>query len=170
VQYFNYRYGRTGTLWEGRYRATVLDSEQYLLTCCRYIELNPVRAGMVRRPADYPWSSYRCNAQGENDRLITPHVLYRALDANPKQRQAAYRSLSKHQISLRMLAEIREATNKAWALGNERFQKRVEQLTHRAARPKPRGGDRRSEEFKKGRFNESDPIDSMSATFASVIR
>jgi putative transposase len=149
VQYFNYKYGRTGTLWEGRYRATVLDSEAYLLTCYRYIELNPVRAGMVRYPADYPWSSYRCHAQGKDDRLITVHDLYRALGANPKQRQEAYRSLFTHKIPQRTLAEIREATNKAWVLGSERFQKRVEQLTHSAARPRSRGGDRRSVAFKK---------------------
>jgi putative transposase len=94
---------------------------------------------MVRHPADYLWSSYRCNAQGKNDRLITPHALYRALGANPKRRQSAYLSLFKHQISERMLAETREATNKAWVLGNERFQKRVERLTHRAAAAEAEG-------------------------------
>ncbi len=66
MQYFNFTYHRTGTLWEGRYRATVVDSERYLLTLMRYIELNPVRTGMVEHPADYPWSSYRCNAHGES--------------------------------------------------------------------------------------------------------
>lgn len=70
VQYFNYQYNRTGTLWEGRYKATVLDSEQYLLSCSRYIELNPVRADIVKHPADYPWSSYHCNALGESNSLI----------------------------------------------------------------------------------------------------
>ena len=149
VQYFNYRYQRTGTLWERRYRATVLDNEKYLMTCCRYIELNPVRAGMVQHPADYPWSSHRCNAQGYDDRLITAHSLYRALGVDSKQRQAAYRALFEHQISERTLTEIREATNKAWVLGNDRFQKRVERLTKRAARPKPRGGDRRSTAYKR---------------------
>ena len=71
VQYFNRRYGRTGTLWESRYRATVIDSESYLLACSRYIELNPVRAAMVGEPGEYPWSSYRCNAMGQEDGLVT---------------------------------------------------------------------------------------------------
>lgn len=72
VQYFNYRYRRTGTLWEGRYRATLIDAESYLLTCYRYIELNPVRAGMVSHPGDYPWSSYRSNALGQ--RFFLPDI------------------------------------------------------------------------------------------------
>ncbi len=76
VQYFNFTYSRTGTLWEGRYKATVIDSEAYLLICMRYIELNPVRAGMVKDPSDYPWSSYGTNALGAPDRLCTPHSLY----------------------------------------------------------------------------------------------
>ena len=70
VQYFNYTYKRTGTLWEGRYKATVIDSDQYLLTCMRYIELNPVRADMVKQPNEYPWSSYAANAEGKNNKLI----------------------------------------------------------------------------------------------------
>ena len=79
VQYFNYTYDRTGTLWEGRYKATLLDSEQYLLTCMRYIELNPVRAGVVEHPRDYPWSSYHSNALGESDELVISHLLYRQI-------------------------------------------------------------------------------------------
>ena len=79
VQYFNYSYDRSGTLWEGRYKATLIDSDQYLLTCMRYIELNPVRAGMVKHPLDYPWSSYAANARGQDNLLITPHELYRQL-------------------------------------------------------------------------------------------
>jgi len=70
VQYFNHSYQRTGTLWEGRYKATLIDSERYLLTCYRYIELNPVRAGMVEHAADYPWSSYRFNASGQENTLV----------------------------------------------------------------------------------------------------
>ena len=76
VQYYNFTYQRTGTLWEGRYRATLIDSEAYLLTCMRYIELNPVRAGMVAHPSEYPWSSYRCNALGQANILVLPHVEY----------------------------------------------------------------------------------------------
>jgi len=76
VRYINHVYRRTGTLWEGRYKASLIDSERYLLACYRYIELNPVRAAMVASPAQYRWSSYRCNAVGKTDTLITPHVQY----------------------------------------------------------------------------------------------
>ncbi|GJL76398.1 transposase [Nitrosomonas sp.] len=81
VQYFNHQYNRTGTLWESRYKAILLDSEQYLLTCSRYIELNPVRADMVGYPAKYPWSSYDFNALGLSDSLIKEHNIYTALGA-----------------------------------------------------------------------------------------
>lgn len=79
VQYFNCSYKRTGTLWEGRYKASLVDSEAFALTCYRYIELNPVRANMVTHPAEYPWSSYRQNALGLEDKLVTSHYLYDAL-------------------------------------------------------------------------------------------
>ena len=79
VQYFNFRYRRSGTLWEGRYKATLLDSESYLLTCSRYIELNPVRAQMVKDPGEYPWSSFGFNALGQADNLITPHAVYKTI-------------------------------------------------------------------------------------------
>ena len=79
VQYFNYTYGRSGTLWEGRYKSTVVDADNYLLTVYRYIELNPVRAEMVNHAADYPWPSYRGNAMGKPIQLLTPHVLYHQL-------------------------------------------------------------------------------------------
>lgn len=80
VQYFNYTYKRTATLWEGRYKATLIDSEHYLLTCMRYIELNPVRTSMVDHPGDYPWSSYQYNARGDENSLVTEHSLYNRLD------------------------------------------------------------------------------------------
>ena len=93
VRYFNRRYGRTGTLWDGRFRSTVIDSERYFLTCSRYIESNPVRAGMVTHPEHYRWSSYRSNALGEDDPLIQPHRIYDALDATPESRRGRYRDL-----------------------------------------------------------------------------
>lgn len=147
VQYFNYTYDRTGTLWEGRYKATLLDSEQYLLTCMRYIELNPVRAGIVEHPRDYPWSSYHSNALGEGDELVTVHALYRRLGSLNKERQSAYRILFKHRIAERTLEELREATNKAWVLGNDRFRERIESQLDRQASPKAKGGDRKSKEY-----------------------
>lgn len=147
VQYFNYQYQRTGSLWEGRYRATLLDSEQYLLTCSRYIELNPVRANMVNKPEAYPWSSYHANALGKEDKLLVAHPVYFALGKNEEERQQNYRALFKHPMNEKELTEIREATNKAWVLGSERFKTQIEQLTKRQATPKARGGDRKSNDY-----------------------
>jgi putative transposase len=95
VPYFNYDYGCTGTLWEGRYRATLIDSDQYLFTCMRYIEFNPVRAKMVKHPKDYQWSSYHHNANGKADTLITSHDLYLSLSKDETCRQAEYAALFK---------------------------------------------------------------------------
>ena len=145
VQFYNYCYKRTGTLWEGRYKATLIDSEAYLLTRMRYIELNPVRAqNMVEHPAQYPWSSYQHNALGREDSLVTPHQLYQHLGKTGEERQSAYRQLFRAKIPDRILDEIRHATNKAWALGNNQFKRRIEaQLKHRIE-PKAKGGDRKS--------------------------
>ena len=148
VQYYNYSYQRTGTLWEGRYKATLIDSESYLLTCMRYIELNPVRADMVAHPSEYPWSSYRTNALGQTNELVTPHLEYRRLGKTDEERHAAYRQLFKHRIPETSLEEIREATNKAWVLGNDRFKQRVQEKLDRRVEPKARGGDRKSEKFR----------------------
>ena len=139
VQYFNYTYSRTGTLWEGRYKATLIDSETYLLTCMRYIELNPVRAGVVAHPNDYGWSSYRANATGIDNPMLTPHVLYRRLGHGAEVRQSAYRQLFRGQIAKADLEAIREATNKAWVLGNDRFREKIEALAGRRSAPGPRG-------------------------------
>jgi len=142
VQYVNYTYRRTGTLWEGRYKATLIDSEQYLLTCSRYIELNPVRAGIVANPDDYAWSSYRAHAHGLSDSLIRDHPLYLALGDTNSTRQEAYRALFKVQLDSATVNLIRESTNKAWALGNDRFREEIERALQRRARPLPRGGAR----------------------------
>lgn len=131
VQYFNCAYQRSGTLWEGRYRATVVDSERYLLTCMRYIELNPVRAGMVGHPGEYRWTSYHANAQGAPDVLIRPHEIYERLGRSGPEQQRAYRQLFRTQLSGVDIEAIRDATNKNWALGNERFKQRVEALSGR---------------------------------------
>ena len=139
VQYFNFHYQRTGTLWEGRYRATVVDAENYLFECMRYIELNPVRAGMVRHPRDFTWSSYLANAEGRVDGLVTPHGLYRCLAQDEGERRAAYRALVKMPMDATVLDEIRACTNKGWALGKGRFQEKIERLTERRAAPLPKG-------------------------------
>ncbi len=148
VQYYNHIYQRTGTLWEGRYKATLIDTETYLLTCMRYIELNPVRANMVAHPSDYPWSSYRSNAQGQTNKLVTPHLEYRRLGKSDDERQAAYRQLFKSHIPENSLNEIRDATNKAWVLGNDRFKQRIQKQLERRVEPNARGGDRKSENFR----------------------
>lgn len=139
VQYFNYTYKRTGTLWEGRYKATLIDSEHYLLTCMRYIELNPVRAGMVGHPGDYRWSSYPFNSRGDDNSLVTAHSIYRRLGRSAATRQSAYRQLFRGHLAKEDVDAIREATNKAWVLGNERFQKKIEVLTGRRAAQQSRG-------------------------------
>jgi putative transposase len=146
VQYFNYAYDRSGTLFDARYKSTLIQSSRYLLTCMRYIELNPVRAGMVKRPDDYPWSSYRTNAEGDENALLTPHALYRKLGATPEARQDAYRQLFRAQIPKEELEAIRNATNKAWVLGDGRFCKKVEALSQRRASPLPKGRPRVEEE------------------------
>lgn len=143
VRYFNFTYQRTGTLWEGRYRATVVDTEPYLLVCSRYIEWNPVRAMMVPSADTYRWSSYRYNAMGAADELITEHPLYTSLGSTRKQRSAAYLALFQGILDEQKIADIREATNKGWALGDDRFRAEIEALTARRAQPMPRGRKRK---------------------------
>ncbi len=147
VQYFNFRHRRTGTLWEGRYKASLIDTDKYLLACYRYVELNPVRAGMVDLPAQYRWSSYHYNARGMADRLVTPHETYQSLGSDKERRCEAYSSLFRVTVSENTLKEIRDATNRAWVLGDNRFQQEVEELMRRQAAPKARGGDHKSQSF-----------------------
>ena len=143
VRYFNVAYRRTGTLWEGRYRATPVDTERYLFACYRYIELNPVRAGMVTHPGDHPWSSHRANALGVTDPLVTPHARYSALGADDASRQAVYRTLFRGSLDETTLRDIRDGTNKGWALGDDRFCGETARLAGRRVRPLPRGRVRR---------------------------
>ena len=147
VQYFNLTYCRTGTLFEGRYKASLIDSNLYLLVCYRYIELNPVRANMVEHPAEYPWSSYRNNALGDFSDLVTKHFLYENLGCNDDLRQSAYRGLFDSHISKKSLDDIREATNKSWVLGGDYFKKKIAIQVSRQLEPVKRGGDRRSKDF-----------------------
>ena len=135
VQKLNRHYNRTGTLWQGRYKASLIQDDQYLLTCYRYIELNPVRAGMVRRPGDYPYSSYRHNANGQPDSLITTHPLYRSLAATQRQRLSAYRALFADEIAPELLALVRNTTNACQVLGNDRFKDQIEAMLGRSVRP-----------------------------------
>lgn len=135
VQRFNVAHQRTGTLWEGRYKATLIDSEQYLFACYRYIELNPVRAGLAGDPREYRWSSYRANAFGVPDRLVTPHARYDALGPDARGRQAAYRAMFGDTLSDGTLTAIRDATNRGWALGSKQFRTEIAALLSRRVEP-----------------------------------
>ena len=126
VQYINYEYRRSGTLWEGRHKASLVDADAYLLICMRYIDLNPVRADMALHPAEYRWSSYRTYAQGEPSSLITPHACYHAMGHNDAQRRYHYRCLFEQQLDNRDIHAIREAALFSMPLGNERFKQQIE--------------------------------------------
>ena len=139
VGYFNATYRRSGTLWEGRYKSCLVDSERYLLTCYRYIELNPVRAAMVETPGDYAWSSYRANAQGRADRLVHPHDEYAQLGTTVDKRCAAYRALFLEAIGEDRMSEIRAYVQQQRALGTSRFQAAIEAELQRVATVRPRG-------------------------------
>jgi len=147
VQYFNYSYKRTGTLWEGRYKASLIDSSSYLLTCYRYIELNPVRTGMVEHPSDYPWSSYCFHARGRTDHLTVPHAEYLSLGKTEYNRQQVYRALFKNHLNEKTLNDIRSATNKAWVLGSDYYKEQIAEKINRAVSPGSCGGDRCSEKY-----------------------
>lgn len=149
VRYFNHRHDRTGTLWEGRYRSALIDSERYLLACSRYIESNPVRAGLVAHPDLYAWSSFRCNAYGAADVLITPHPVYAALGEPAARRPAAYRALFSSPTEPSVLDAIRRATNTGGVLGSAHCREAFEEALDRPLRRATHGGDRRSEGARK---------------------
>lgn len=134
VYYVNKTYHRTGTLWEGRYKSSLVDSEHYLLTCMRYIELNPVRASMVEHPGEYKWSSYAANAQNGYDGLIERHPTYLGLAATNKDRQTAYRELFRNHMDSDTLHEIRESLNHELVLGRSYFKDKIEEITNRQTR------------------------------------
>jgi putative transposase len=143
VAYFNNAYRRSGTLWEGRFKACLVDSESYLLTCYRYIELNPVRAGMVKAPEGYAWSSYHANACGVGDPLVTPHAEYLSLGSTADKRRVAYRDLFSEAIADDHMREIRSYVQKQRALGTKRFQRVIEAELERVATVRKRGRPRK---------------------------
>jgi putative transposase len=136
---FNHVHSRTGTLWEGRYKAALVDADRYFFACMRYIELNPVRAGMVRVPEDYKWSSHRANALGAPNALLTPHECFAALGPVPELRRDAYRQMFACGIADAELRKIRDAARFEWALGDEAFCRTIEALTGRRAARLPMG-------------------------------
>lgn len=153
VQYVNRVYRRSGTLWEGRFRSCPVQEEDYLLGCQRYIELNPVRANMVTHPAEYRWSSYRANAQGEMDALVQPHPLYASLGSDAVTRQAAYRDLFRYELEPGLVDEIRRATNGNFALGSKRFASAVSEIIGRRAVPGQSGRPCKSETPESGKLD-----------------
>lgn len=139
VRALNRAYGRTGTLWEGRFRSTVATDEAYVLNCYRYIEMNPVRAGIVDHPRAYPWSSHRSNAEGPALAFLVPHERYLDLGADEAVRRAAYRDLFRDALPLEAIARIRGATNSNDTLGSDEFRDRVEAKLARNVAPLRRG-------------------------------
>ena len=143
VRTVNHLYRRSGTLWEGRFRACGVRAEEYLLACMRYIELNPVRAGMVASPEAYRWSSFRRNGLGVDDPLVSEHPLYTALGPDPEARREAYRALFRAQLDEAIVADIRSATASGHLLASERFRKEAEAALGARLGPAPRGRPRK---------------------------
>ena len=128
VRRFNRRHGRTGTLWEGRFKSSLVDTDNYLLACCRYIEMNPIRARLVENPADYPWSSFHTNALGESSELIVPHALWQSLGYDDSTRRKAYLSLFDSALSAGQIQAIRDGFNKGLPTGDNSFKQNLEKL------------------------------------------
>ena len=134
VRYVNSSYRRTGTLWEGRYKSCLIDTDRYLLACYRYVELNPVRSHIVNLPGDYRWSSFNCNAMGRADELITPHVAYLSLGESDAARLSAYRHLFQDAMDGADVQAIRDHVNQGKVLGSEAFMSRIEATLNRRVR------------------------------------
>jgi putative transposase len=131
AQYVNKSYRRTGSLWEGRFKSCLVQSEGYLLTCHRYIELNPVRAGLAASADRYPWSSFGANAHGEPCDFLTPHAEYLRLGSNAGERQVVYRDTFGSLASLAQFEEIRRATNAGYVIGDARFKASMARIVGR---------------------------------------
>ena len=151
VRFINSRYGRRGTLWEGRFKSALIDNDRYLFACSRYIELNPVRAGMVDTPAMYRWSSYLCNALGRKDPLLTSHAMYHALGDNPEERRKAYRQLFEGELEENVVATIRSATQRGRTMSGQPLPVQIKDLFGRHIQRLEHGGDLRSHAFKTAR-------------------
>ena len=139
IREFTFVYQRSGRLWEGRYKSCLIQEERYLLEVYRYIELNPVRAGMVEAPEDYTWSSYPVNALGVESGLSKPHSEYLGLGSDSQERCFNYRSLFEYGFNTKIIEQIRTATNKGMVVGSDRFREEIEALTGRRVREKKRG-------------------------------
>jgi putative transposase len=139
VLYFDRQYHRSGTLWEGRYRCRLVQQETYLIELYRYIELNPVRGAMVEDFADYFWSSYQCNAIGKKTDLLTAHPSFMALGNEEKKRRLFHRASFSHHVEGKLLADIKQVSNKGLVLGNEHFIADIEAISGKRLREEKRG-------------------------------
>jgi putative transposase len=139
VPWFNHKYERSGGLFQGRFKTSLIDSERYFLMCSRYVELNPVRAQVVSDPLDYPWSSYAHHAGARPDSLITDHALYWALGNTPFQREAAYKELTQQALTDAELNKINQAVLKGWPLGSDAFKAELQHKVKRQVLPAKRG-------------------------------
>jgi putative transposase len=139
VPWFNFKYGRSGTLFQGRFKTSVVDAERYFMECSRYIELNPVRAQLAAEPGAYPWSSYPHHAGLRPDALVVDHALFWALGNTPFQREAAYIELVQLGLSSEQMARINFALLKGWPLGSDAFKANLEQKEKRQVLPAKRG-------------------------------
>ncbi len=145
VGYVNRTYQRTGTLWEGRFKSTIVDAEDYVMACYHYIEANPVRARMVVNAGDYIWSSYAANALGHANALVSGHEVYTALGNTPETRQAQYCALFP-ELSEEVVATIRDATQRGWVPGSARFRRQIQDALGRRVERPVRGRPKKSGE------------------------
>lgn len=125
VQYINRRYNRVGTLWQGRYHSSLVDTDSYFLACQRYIELNPVRAGIVGHPVDYEWSSYRVHAHGQACEIVVPHELYISIGENGRTREEGYRAMFIEPLPQSTLDQVRQATKSNGICGPQSFSEKI---------------------------------------------
>lgn len=146
VGYINRTYQRTGTLWEGRFKSTIVDAEDYVMACYRYIEANPVRARMVADAGDYVWSSYSANALGEANSLISDHDVYIGLGHTAEIRRTEYRALFAEGLGEDVVATIRDATQRGWVPGSDRFRRQIQEALGRRVERPVRGRPKKSEE------------------------
>lgn len=145
VGHVNRSYGRTGTLWEGRFKSTIVDAEGYVMACYRYIEANPVRARMVSEASDYPWSSFGANALGQDGALLTEHEAYRDLGATVQARRAAYRALFDEGLGDDVITVIRDSAQRGWVAGSDRFRRQIEAALGRRVEQPVRGRPRKTQ-------------------------
>lgn len=144
VQYVNRTYRRSGGLWQGRYKSSHIQTERYLLACMRYVESNPVRAGMVKAPGDYRWSSFRANALGDEDKVVKPHNEYLALGADPMSRQQAFRELFVSEVDEPAWLLIRTATQQGVLVGDSQFAEVISRRLGQTVTARPRGRPRKA--------------------------